>query len=849
MGFNYVSLRTVESSRKPILYIELTAESLKTMFYNYLIIAWRNLKRHKVFSLINILGLAISMAACLLILQYVSFELSYDQFHKKADRIYRIRKDVWQNGMSLSKSATADPALAPAMKADVPGVAHATRIVHTSPFMTDPVMQRGEQSFFENRIYFVDSSFLQIFMLTFRQGNATNALHQPQQLILSRSMAEKYFGKDQALGKTLTFHQGTNGKGEMMITGVFEDFPVNAHFRPDFLVSFTSLPASWNLDTNWDWGNFYTYVELTPGTSAEEVESKLPAFLKKHLGDAVDASKNGGYVGELSLQPLPSIYLYSNLWAEIEVNGNGQVVWFLTVIAFFILVIAWINYVNLSTARATERAREVGIRKVVGSGRGQLIKQFLLESLLVNLGAVALSITLFQLLMPSFWAFTGRTLTSTFGNDPQLWLYAIALLLAGTLLSGLYPALVISAYQPLQVMKGKVLATSDGIWLRKGLVIFQFAASTALIVGTLTVKQQLTYLQNHDTGLNLNQTLILKGPAVRDSSYQSKFEYLKTKMLQNPAIDQVAVSSNIPGQEVAWGRSFSRQHKLANQEGVNIIAIDEDFFPLYEVKFLAGRNFSKNFPGDRDGIIFNQEAIRLLGFPSPEAAIDQVVIWNEGTDNQLPKRVIGVIKSYNQQSPKQEVGPLVFALKQYLNAPWAGEYYSIRLRTEHLPQTLELLASSWNEVFPSNPFDHFFLDEFFNNQYQSDLQFGRVFYLFSALAIFIACLGLFGLASFTTTQRTKEIGVRKVLGASVSNIITLLSRDFIRLVLLANLAAWPLAYWGVSQWLSTYAFCINISPWLFVLPTLLVLFIALLTVSFQTWKAARQNPVKALRYE
>ena len=403
------------------------------MIRNYLTVAWRNLIRQKVFSLINIFGLAIGMAACLLILQFVSFEWSYDNFHEKGDRIYRVRKDAWQNGVRLSKSATTDPALAPAMKADIPEVVHATRIAHTSPFMTDPVMQYGNNSFFENRIYYVDSPFLDMFSLTFQEGNAATALRHPQEILMSRSMAEKYFGREKALGKTLVFHRGTFGKGEVMIKGVFEDFPENSHFKPDFLVSFNSLPANWNLDTNWDWGNFYVYVELIPGTHPAIVEHKLATLQKKYLGDAADVNKNGGYLGKFSLQPLQSIHLYSHLWAEMEVNGNGQVIWFLAIIAFFILLIAWINYINLSTAKATDRAREVGIRKVVGSGRLQIIKQFLCESLLLNLGAVALSITLFQWLLPFFRAFTGRSLPSTFGNDPQLWLYATTLFLVGTL--------------------------------------------------------------------------------------------------------------------------------------------------------------------------------------------------------------------------------------------------------------------------------------------------------------------------------------------------------------------------------------------------------------------------------
>ena len=645
------------------------------MIKNYLKIAYRNLQKSKVFSIINILGLAVGMATCLLILRYVSFELSYDDFRKAT--VYRISEHGYMHGEMIGNRAQTVPALAPALQRDVPEIVRATRLVHTGPLMSDPVMQVGDRSFHEGKIYFADPSFLNMFSYHLISGNADQALEEPNCVVISQSTAHKYFPHQEALGQTLTFYEGERGQTQLMVTGVFEDVPVNSHLHTDFLVSFNSIP--WNLDENWDWGNFYNYVEITPGTDPAVVKHKIAAVLEKYQGKTLAEWRKEGYTRELDLQPIQSIHLDSHLEAEAETNGSRQTVEFLTLIAFFILIIAWINYLNLTTAKSVERAREIGIRKVVGSSRKQLITQFLSESLLINLLALILALALGQMLMPAFSTLVHGHFASIFNTN--IGVAVIGLFLIGAFLSGLYPAFVLSSFKPLQVLKGNA-KNSRGAGLRKGLVIFQFAASIALIAGTFAVRQQLNYMQQRNLGLNINQTLVVKGPGIKDSTYQNHLEYFKNEMNSMPDVEEVAVSSSIPGKELSWGREFYQPAHPDARRGVNIIAVDEDFFKLYGATFLAGRNFSRDFSSDRKAVIFNETAIHQLGFKSPEDAVQQTIIWDESDNDQQPRQIIGVVKDFNQESLHKEVGPIVFALKKYLNAPWAGEYYSLKINSK-----------------------------------------------------------------------------------------------------------------------------------------------------------------------
>lgn len=813
------------------------------MLKNYLKIAYRNLLKNKVFSLINILGLAIGMTACLLILQYVSFELSYDDFRKP--NVYRVVQHRYHNSEKFYQRAQTVPALTPALQQDMPEVVRAARVVGTPPLMSDPVMQIEDRSFHEDNIYFADSSFLNLFSYQLLEGNPDKALTQPNSVVISATMARKYFPHQEALDQVLTFYMGDRGQQKLKVTGIFEDIPENSHLHTNFLISFNSLP--WNLDQVWDWGNFYNYVELIPDTDPTAVEAKMPALLDKYIGDVLEEDRKDGYTMEFALQPLQGIHLDSHLVAEAEVNGSRSTVEFLTLIALFILVIAWINYLNLTTAKATERAKEISIRKVAGSSRWQLIGQFMTESLLINLLGAALALTLSQLLLPAFRTFTGSHFSMEF--NPSIGWITIVVFVGGALVSGFYPAFVLSSYQPIRVLKGNIKTSAGGLGLRKGLVVVQFAASIALIAGTFVVQKQLSFMRQQDLGLNIDQTLIVKGPGIKDSTYQSRLAFFKQEVKKLPAIRQAGISSSIPGRELSWGRGFYLPEHPENRQDINIIAVDEDFFALYEATFLAGRNFSEEFSSDRETVIFNEEAIRLLGFENAGQAVGQSIIWDESDNDQHTKRIIGVVKDFNQESLHKKVGPMVFALKRYLNAPWAGEYYSLKMATKDYPAALKEVQAVWKQAFNNSPFDYFFLDDFFNVQYQADQQFGKVFSLFAGLAILIACLGLFGLSSYMTLQRTKEIGVRKVLGASVQNIARLLSKDFARLILLASIIILPIIYFGMQQWLENYAFRIEIQWWLLVLPIVLVWSLAFVTIIFQTVKAALANPVKSLRNE
>ena len=813
------------------------------MIKNYLKIAYRTLWRNKVFSVINIVGLACAMSACLLIIHYVNFELSYDNFRKST--VYRIADYAYLNGEMVGKRAQTPPALAPAFQREIPEVIKSARLVHTAPLMSDPVMQVGDRSFHEDKVYYADAAFLDMFSYKMVQGNRDQALTQPSNVVISREMAEKYFPSQDGFGKELTFYMGDQGNTQLNVSGIFENIPDNSHVHTDFIISFNSIP--WNLDENWDWGNFYNYVELAPQSDLAVVEVKFLDVLEKYLGESLAEWRNSGYTSTLDLQPIQDIHLDSHLEAEAEPNGSRKMVSLLTLIAIFILVIAWINYVNLTTAKSVEQAKEIGIRKVVGSSKWQLIAQFMTGSFMVNGLAAISAIALSQLLMPFF-----QTLTKVeFSSTPSIGLSigVGALFLTGTLLSGLYPAYVMSSFQPLQMIRGNLKKPNQGVPIRKVLIVFQFATSIALIAGTLGVRQQLGFMQEQDKGLNMAQTLIVKGPGIKDSTYQQHLVYFKNEVNKLPHIQKVSVSSNIPGKELSWARQFYQPSQPESSKGINIIAIDEDFFQLYDVDFLSGRNFSLEVTSDRGNLIINETAARQLGFKNAEEATQKTIIWQESNEDTHAKTIIGVIRDFNQESLHKEVGPIVFALKEYLNAPWAGEYYSLKINSGDYTTTLSQIKTKWEKAFPNSPFEYFFLDDYFNRQYQGDRQFARIFSLFAGLTIIIACLGLFGLTSYVTLQRTKEIGIRKVLGASVFEITSLLSKSYLNLILWGWIIALPVSWLLLKKWLENFAYKTDIEWWYFIGAGILTMLIALMTVGIRSAKAALMNPVESLRSE
>jgi putative ABC transport system permease protein len=809
------------------------------MFSNYLLSAWRHLKRNKMFTVLNLLGLAAGMTACLLIMQYVSYERSYDGFHENADRVYRATLSLSKEGKRLVAVPKNAAAAGPALKREFPEVKDFVRIF---PIDGTIAIRRGGVVFNEKGIYFADPSVLRVFSFPLLKGNAATALTEPGTVVLTATAAKRYFGSEDPLGKTLMLREGRQDF-PLTVQGVLADIPENTHLTFQFLISHATLRTAWGekrAEHDWSSAVFYTYLLLQPEASPQAVARKLPGFIRKYMNWGGPDARI-----DFQLQPLRDIYLYSDLVQEAKVNGSGRQVTFLLLVGLGIMVIAWINYVNLATAGSLRRAREVGIRKVVGASRAQLWKQFVLESVLHNGLAGLLALTLAQALAPAFRQLTGKAIP--LWHDPVVTIALAAFLVAGTLLSAAYPSLVLSGFEPIRVLKGRFIASRSGNGLRKGLIVVQFAASVALITGTLTVYRQLSFMQEKELGLHLEQTLVMVNPDVVDSTFESKVQFFKQSLLQHPEIKYVVSANSIPGKPdnlIQGGLQKAEDHNRDN--GINHYGfrVDHQFVDAFGLRLLAGRNFSRKMGTDKDAVLLNQTALRGLGYRHPAEAIGKKVVTNWTG----PKTIIGVVADFHQQSLKTAFDPIVLVLDE----SGAFGYYAVKINPQgvaSLPRTIQLVRAQWEAAFPGNPFEYFFLDAYFNAQYQSDHRFGRVFTLFSGLAILIACLGLFGLSLFSAVQRTKEVGIRKVHGATTGRLLVLLSGDFVRLVLVANLIAWPLAYLGVREWLAHYAFRIDISPGLFVLPSLLVLAVALLTVSVQTLKAARTRPADSLRSE
>ncbi len=800
------------------------------MFQNYLTAIFRYISRNKGFTFINVSGLVIGMTACMLILQFVMHEFSYDDFHGKKDRLFRVQLDRYDKGTISTRWASGAAGIGPDFKSNLPEVKRYTRLRHNGA-----VLSVGDVFFKEEAVYFASEDFFTMFSINLLEGTDSLVLKEPFNIVISASLAKKYFGNENPIGKTIK----DNGHTDYEVTGVFQDLPVNTHFKIDAVMSFESLKKLWNDEiTSWNWDGFFTYIELDEHAEVKGVEAKLPALTEKINGEQMKRF-NAGMT--FNLQRITDIHLDSDFIGEFKPNGNRQSAYFLTVVALLIIIIAWINYVNLSTANSVERAREVGVRKVMGSLRSQLIQQFILESVLINAAAVAISILLVVLLTPWFGDLTSRELGFMLFTRPEFWMAIVVLVLAGSVLSGLYPAFVLSGYKPVDVLKGRFKNSGRGLVFRKGMVIAQFVASMTLLAGTYTVYRQLTFMQSQKLGIDLNQTLIVNSPSVTDSTYQHKFQVFKQRLLQYPEVVSVSASTSVPGASPDWNaggiRRLSQREDEQNQ--YRVIMMNGDFISSYGLTVIAGRGFSDDVPNERKSLMLNESALDLMGFSNAEEAIhDRVLFWGD-TFN-----IIGVLKNYHQESLKKAYEPLLFRYD-----PSPGGYYSIKFNTSQVKQSLITFEDQWKNVFPGNPFIYSFLDDHYNRQYQADQQFGRVFGIFSALAIFIGCMGLFGLSSLAAIHRTKEIGVRKVMGASVSGIVTMMNREFITLVCIAVVLSIPVGWWLIDLWLSNFAYRVSISWITFAVPGAIVLFIALLTVSIHTLRAANSNPVNSLRHE
>ena len=804
------------------------------MLKNYFKITVRNLRKQFGYTAINIMGLAVGIACCLLIFMYVQHELSYDRYHEKADRIFRVGLDARIGDKDFLAPISPEP-MREALVTDFPEVVAATRF-----FTFDNVVSvhYDDRSFLEKGFFYADSTVFDVFTFPLLQGDPASALAEPFTVVLTASTAHKYFGEANPLDETLLIE----GR-DYRVTGVMEDVPAASHLRFDFLASMGSTQATQN--TFWASNNFYTYFVLREGVDHQAFEAKLEELVQHYVGPAVEEAlgttmaehRNTGGRYRYFIQPLTDIHLHSNLDYEIAPNSNAAYIYALSAIAVLILLIACINFMNLATARSAGRAREVGIRKTLGSNRGQLIRQFLLEAIVMSLLALVVAILLVQVLLPLFNNIAGTSLTNVYVRDVRFLAGMVGLALLVGVLAGSYPAFFLAAFQPAKVLKGTSHRGSNAL-LRNGLVVFQFAISIALIVCTGVVFNQMSYMQQKNLGFDQEHVVVIE----RAGTVREQREAFRQHLLRQPGVQAVSYTNNLPTRMVgdnAWRKEGASASEF---ESLRVIYADDHLIPTLGMELVAGRAFSPDRATDSTALILNEAAVALMGWEDP---IGQQLI-QPGLAADTPDMrftVIGVVKDFHYESLHEDIDPLAMQLSAF------GQYWAVRIQPTDIPETVAALEAAWQQFVPEEPFEYSFLNADFDALYGAEQRTSQLFTVFSILAILIACLGLFGLASFLIQQRTKEVGIRKVLGASVPGIVALLSKDFARLVLVAMVIAWPAAYFVARAWLQDFAYRISI-PWgLFLIAGLVALAIAFLTVSYQSIKAATADPVQSLRYE
>lgn len=810
------------------------------MIRNYLTIAWRNLKRNVAFSAINIVGLSIGMATCLLISLFVIDELSYDRFHANADRIYRVVFRGTLNGESIREANVMAP-VAPTLQATFPDVQAAVRL----RTIGSPRLTYGDKSFREDQFAYADSTLFRVFTLPLLKGDPKTALTQPNTVVLTTKTARRFFGDDDPMGKVLTMD---NGRTAFTVTGVMENMPTNSHFHLDLFASMASFPEANN--TNWLQSNFYTYVLLPERYDHRQLEAKLRPVVETHMLPPLEKvlnvtraelNRKGTNLG-LYLQPLTDIHLHSDLKPETDFEPGGDVryVYLFGAIALFMLLLACINFMNLSTAGASKRAKEVGVRKVLGSERSTLMGQFLSESALFTGLSLVLALGLVALALPLFNTLSGKTLSLE-----QLQTPSVLLGLAGfsgivSLMAGSYPAFYLSSFRPIAVLKGLRVQSGRGT-LRSGLVVFQFLVSISLIIATTVVYRQLRYIQNIKLGYDKEQVLVLEGTGALGKNE----EVLRQRLTQDSRIVNASISGFLPNDRYNRGM-IAMQPDRSDAQMIRMVyfGVDRHYIPTLGMKLIAGRNFSANFPSDSSAVIINETAARHFGWAdNPLGHTLTNPAMPQTGDRTRTFRVVGVVNDFHYRSLHERIAPTVMVLSDNVGS------IIVKTKTDDMPGLLASLKQQWASFKTEEPFKYSFLDESYEAMYRAEQRTSRILNIFAVLTVFVACLGLFGLATFTAEQRTKEIGVRKVLGASVPSIVGLLSREFLKPVLIAFAIAAPLAWWGMRYWLQSFAYKVAVEWWVFVVAGLITVGIALLTVSYQSIKAALLNPVKSLRAE
>ena len=809
------------------------------MLQNYLKIALRNLSRNRVFTFVNVLGLGMGIAASILMLEYISFEKSVNQFHEKLPNLYRL---LYQ-GKDGGTWETVSPAFGPRMKADLGEVKDFCRVAENIAQGIVSNTDRNPKSFREEKIVYAEGNFFEFFSFKILQGNKAD-LKKSNNVFISKSTAYKYFEKQKAIGKTLKINNQF-GQQFFTVAGIYEDFPITSDFKYDMLFSIQTLANPANLNGNDGWvaldrpNAMYikTFLLCQNDLNIATVEPKINKILKELRPDAEQT---------LRLQPFKNSHLGASLNDTYVTSGSLSFVYLMGAITFLILMIAWFNYINLSTAVSSKRGKEVGIRKVVGASRNQLVTQFLSESALLNLMGLCLGLFLVEIFQRPFNQLIDKDLSLIIFKENGFWVYGLVILIAGTLLSGAYTAFGLSSFIPAKTLKGSFSQSIKGVWLRKTLVVFQFSISIILIVATLVVLKQIYFMQNQNLGMNINQKVVILGPEVgRDSTFKNRKKIFKNEIVQQSFVKDYTGTGSVPGKWYNFGDyGITKLNPKPGDEKkmYSIVGIDERYCHSFNLKFAAGKDFTNEICAKgselNNQLIINEKAVKELGFESPTKAINQKIIWQ---DKQY--EILGVLKDYHHLGLRQPIDPILFYPTTDIH------FFTVTLTADNIQTKMGNLEALYKQSFPNNPFDFFFADENFNKQYKSELQFGNIFTSASMLAIFIACLGLFGLATFTAEARTKEIGIRKVLGASVTQIVQLLSKDFLRLVILGIVIASPIAYWVMNKWLQDFAYRVELSWWIFALAGLGAIVIALLTVSYQSIRAALANPVKSLRTE
>jgi putative ABC transport system permease protein len=811
------------------------------MIRNYFKIAWRNLMKYKFISFINLFGLTVGVACCLLITIYIVHELSYDRYNKNSENIYRVTRSFNNaDGVVSLNLSTVSPPFGYYFPTDFPEIVKMTRLLNNG---TTPLKYK-DKLISEPEVYFGDENLFDVFTLKVLEGDPRMALKEPFSVMLSEEAAKKYFGNEDPMNKVLR----ANNQFDIKVTGVYGGFPANSHLHPQILVSFSTLNDSAvygaaNLRTNWGNNSFFTYLLLPEHYDVKKMIAQFPAFIDRRMDHKDYNGALPSKFTKLGLQKLTDIHLYSHTDYEAEPNGDISRVYVFSIIALFILLIACINYMNLSTARSALRAREIGIRKVIGARKKEIISQFLSESVLISWAAILISFVLLYFALPWLNSMSEQNLSIGILMKWQLMVPIFLAPFVVGILSGIYPALFMSSFQPVKTLKGLMKVGNGNISFRKVLVVTQFAISIVLIITTIIVFQQLKYMQQTSLGYDKEHLITIP----YNNSINSSYLAFRNELLQNPDIKDVARSSRIPTGRLldAMGAStFVGDSLRPVTADIKYVAADYDFIPTYGVHIVAGRNFSRDFTSDTSNFILNESAVSAIGWKSPEEAIGRDFKYGP-----FKGKVIGVIGDFHFESLHQKIVPIILcnpattATDSYFNS------LSVKVSGNNMQGALSTVEKTWKKYLPELPYQFAFLDERFADLYKSEQRQGSIFTVFACVAIFIACLGLFGLSAFTISQRVKEIGVRRVLGANIDSIVVLLSRDFLKLVLIASVIAFPVAWFSMTHWLQDFAYRTNIHWWVFVLAALLASIVALATVSFHAIKAAIANPVNSLRSE